>query len=133
MADNPITEAAKELRRRQTEAEKRLWFKLRDNQVCGLKFRRQETIGNYIVDFVNFENKLVIEIDGSPHQKIETKRNDRQRTEWLKSEGFRVVRFWNSTVTNNLDGVVKKIIRETILHPHLRLPQETTSPIEGEE
>jgi 5-methyltetrahydrofolate--homocysteine methyltransferase len=92
-----------------------------------LNFRRQETIGKYIVDFVNYENKLVIEIDGSPHQKTDAKRNYRQRTEWLKSEGFRVIRFWNSSVMSNLDDVVRKIKGEIRLHPHL------SSPIKGEE
>jgi 5-methyltetrahydrofolate--homocysteine methyltransferase len=129
MADNPMTEAAKELRKRPTEAEKRLWFKLRESQADGLKFRRQEPIGKYIVDFVNFENKLVIEIDGGIHQRVETRKEDQQRTAWLKSEGFRVIRFWNSSVLNNLDDVVKKIKKEVKhgIHPHL------TSPIKGEE
>ncbi len=111
MGNNPIIDAAKELRKSQTEAEKRLWFKLRDKQLCGVKFRRQELIGNYIVDFVSFENKLVIEIDGSPHRKTETKENDRQRTLWLKSEGFKVLRFWNSDIVDNLEAVIKRIKR----------------------
>ena len=109
MRNNPIADAAKELRKSQTEAEKRLWFKLREKQLCGVKFRRQEPIGNYIVDFVSFENKLVIEVDGSPHKKTETKRNDRQKTLWLQSEGFKVLRFWNGDILNNLEGVIKMI------------------------
>ena len=74
MGNNPMSEAAKELRQRQTEAEKRLWFKLRDAQLYGTKFRRQEPIGNYIADFVCFEKKLVIEIDGNPHKQADVKR-----------------------------------------------------------
>jgi very-short-patch-repair endonuclease len=109
MGNNPIADAAKELRKSQTEAEKRLWFKLREKQLCGVKIRRQEPIGNYIVDFVSFENKLVIEVDGSPHKKTETKRNDRQKTLWLQSEGFKVLRFWNGDILNNLEGVIKMI------------------------
>jgi 5-methyltetrahydrofolate--homocysteine methyltransferase len=85
LGNNLISEAAKELRQRQTEAEKILWFKLRDKQLNKVKFRRQEPVGNYIVDFVNYENKLIIEIDGSPHKKTTVKTNDIQRTLWLKS------------------------------------------------
>jgi very-short-patch-repair endonuclease len=104
-----MTEAAKELRKKQTEAEKRLWFKLRDQQMQGIKFRRQEPIGNYIVDFVNFENKLVVEIDGSPHNKAEIKQNDRRRTLWLQSEGFKVLRFWNSDILDHVEKVLEEI------------------------
>ena len=107
--NNLIAEAAKELRQRQTEAEKRLWFKLRDKQLCGAKFRRQEPVGNYIIDFVCFEKKLVLEIDGNPHTQMEVKRNDNQRTLWLQSEGFRVLRFWNADILNNVEGVLEKI------------------------
>jgi very-short-patch-repair endonuclease len=111
VGNNPIADAAKELRKSQTEAEKRLWFKLREKQLCGAKFRRQEPIGKYIVDFVSFENKLVIEIDGSPYKKTEIKRNDRLRTLWLQSEGFKVLRFWNGEILNNLEVVIKRIKR----------------------
>jgi very-short-patch-repair endonuclease len=107
--ENPITRAAKELRRRQTETEKRLWFKLRDNQACGVKFRRQEPIGKYIVDFVNYENKLIIEVDGNHHTETEVKINDADRTRWLKSEGFKILRFWNSEIMRNLEKVIEKI------------------------
>jgi len=107
--ENPITRAAKELRRRQTEAEKRLWFKLRDNQTCGVKFRRQEPIGKYIVDFVNYENKLIVEVDGNHHTETETKIDDIYRANWLKSEGFRILRFWNSEIISNLEKVIEKI------------------------
>jgi very-short-patch-repair endonuclease len=109
MGNNLIAEAAKELRRRQTEAEKILWFRLRDKQLCGVKFRRQEPIGNYIVDFVSFETKLILEIDGNPHREMETKINDNQRTSWLQGEGFRVLRFWNADILNDVKGVLEKI------------------------
>jgi very-short-patch-repair endonuclease len=129
MTQNPMTEAARELRRRQTEEEKRLWFKLRENQAGGFKFRRQEPIGKYIVDIVNLENKVIIEIDGRVHQDTETRKNDRERTMWLKSEGYKVIRFWNSSIINDLDSVVNKIIKEVRQRTHPHLP----SPIEGEE
>ena len=104
-----IAEAARELRQRQTEAEKILWLKLKGKQLCGVKFRRQEPIGNYIVDFVSFETKLILEIDGNPHKEMETKINDNQRTLWLQGEGFRVLRFWNADILNNVEGVLEKI------------------------
>jgi len=106
---NPIADVAKELRQRQTEAEKRLWFKLRDKQLGGVKFRRQEPIGKYIVDFVSLKQKLVIEIDGNPHKEKEVKMNDRRRTSWLQSEGFTVLRFWNADIVNNIEGVIIRI------------------------
>ena len=106
---NPLTKAANGLRQKQTEEEKRLWFKLRDKQACGVKFRRQEPIGTYIVDFVNYENKLIIEVDGNPHNEEAIKINDGYRTEWLKSQGFKVLRFWNCEIINDLEKVVEKI------------------------
>jgi very-short-patch-repair endonuclease len=109
MATNPIIVAAKDLRQKQTEAEKRLWFKLREKQLAGAKFRRQEPIGKFIVDFVSYEHNLVIEIDGSPHNKPEKQEDDRQRTLWLKSQGFIVSRFWNFAILNHLEKVMKKI------------------------
>lgn len=120
---------AKGLRQRQTEAEKLLWFKLRNRQLYGVKFRRQQPVGNYIVDFVCFEEKLIIEIDGGQHNENSMKENDVQRTEWLEVKGYRVLRFWNSEVINNIEGVLDNI-REVLAqrtHPHL------TSPVEGEE
>jgi very-short-patch-repair endonuclease len=121
MADNPMTEAARKLRRGQTEEEKRLWFKLRENQAGGFKFRRQEPIGKYIVDFVNLEHKVVIENDGGIQQSPETRKNDRQRTRWIKSEGFKVIRFWNSSIMKDLDGVANKVTEKLgqRIHPHL--------------
>ena len=74
-----------------------------------MKFRRQEPVGIYIVDFVSFEKKLIIEIDGGQHNIEENKANDELRTQWLESQGFRVIRFWNSEVSSNLDGVITRI------------------------
>ncbi len=129
MEKNPITEAARELRARQTEAERILWFKLRDNHLHGDKFRRQEPIGNFIVDFVCYEKKLILEIDGNPHKEASTKINDNKRTEWLHQQGYEVLRFWNNEILNDITSVMKKITKFTKeeTHPHL------TSPIEGEE
>ena len=61
------------------------------------------------MDFVSFKHKLILEIDGAPHKEKETKVNDRQRSLWLQSEGFRILRFWNSDILNNIEAVIKKI------------------------
>ena len=106
---NRVAEAAKDLRHSQTEAEKRLWERLKTKHLSGAKFRRQEPIGSFIVDFVSYENKLIIEIDGSPHRNTETKIHDGQKTAWLQAEGFRVMRLWNSDIFGNLERVIKKI------------------------
>jgi very-short-patch-repair endonuclease len=104
-----ITEAAKELRHKPTEAERKLWQKLKAKKINGVKFRRNEPIGSYIVDFVNYENKLVIEVDGNPHKEKEVKINDAYRTQWLSSQGFRVIRFWDREVMKNTKTVLEKI------------------------
>jgi very-short-patch-repair endonuclease len=101
-----LSEVARKLRKNQTEAEKKLWSKLRREKLKGVKFRRQQPIGDYIVDFVTFEINLVIEVDGGQHQENE---EDELRDEWLKQEGFSVLRFWNNDVLHNTDGVLKKI------------------------
>eukprot|EP00752_Nemacystus_decipiens_P001150 g1150.t1 len=97
---------AKALRRNATEAEKRLWAKLRGRQLAGLKIRRQEPIGRYIVDFVCYEAALVIELDGGQH--AESVR-DAARDAWLTAQGFRVLRFWNADLFENEEGVLQTI------------------------
>ena len=87
---------ARRLRREATEAEKVLWFKLRARQLTGIKFRRQVSIGPYIVDFVSFERRLVVEIDGGQHAEPESRCYDTRRTTWLENQEFRVLRFWNN-------------------------------------
>jgi very-short-patch-repair endonuclease len=75
----------------------------------GEKFRRQQPIGPYIVDFINFDNKLVIEIDGGQHNDEEMGKKDTDRTMWLRENGYRVLRFWNNEVLHNIDGVLEEI------------------------
>ena len=118
--ENAFTQAVKELRQRQTRAEKLLWLRLKNKHLMGVKFRRQEPIGSYIVDFVSFENKLIIELDGNFHNKEENKINDVQRTLWLESQGFRVIRFWNREVLCSFEKVVSKISSalKQNTHPH---------------
>ncbi len=111
-----LTKTARTLRKNSTDAEKILWYNIRAKQLEGLKFRRQEPIGRYVVDFVCFERNLIIELDGGQHAIDREK--DIERDCWLKNEGFRVLRFWNNDVLNNLEGVIFKI-RKYILSPSI--------------
>jgi very-short-patch-repair endonuclease len=100
------------LRRTSTDAEKLLWQKLRARQLGGAKFRRQTPIGPYIVDFVSFEHRLVVEIDGGQHNVSQGRQHDIKRTAWLEAQGFRVLRFWNNQVLTNLEGVLERTLQE---------------------
>jgi very-short-patch-repair endonuclease len=93
----------------------------------GIKFRRQEPIGNFIVDFVTYEKRLVIEIDGGQHNEVEGREKDQQRDFWLQSQGFKVLRFWNHEVLQNTDGVLEVIRDNCLRHPPL------TPPVKGGE
>jgi len=90
-----------------TEAERRLWYFLRAHRFKGMKFKRQALIGRYIVDFVSFQRRLVVEVDGGQHADSEV---DLRRTRWLEDQGFRVLRFWNNEVLSNTDGVLDAIM-----------------------
>ncbi len=103
-----FTERARELRSQQTEAERKLWSRLRSRQLAGFKFRRQYAIGKYIVDFVCLERQLAIELDGGQH--AEQLEYDHLRSEFLKAAGFDVLRFWNPTVFLETDGVLETIL-----------------------
>jgi very-short-patch-repair endonuclease len=103
-------EFARKLRREQTNAERRLWSMLRNRHVGNHKFRRQEPIGPYIVDFVCFEARLIVELDGELHDRPEAITYDAMRTAFLKSRGFRVLRFWNRELDESADSVVHAIL-----------------------
>jgi len=99
---------ARRLRKNQTDAESRLWQRLRNRSLVGCKFRRQHPIGPYIADFVCIERRLVIEVDGGQHAaQVEA---DNSRTAYLESKGFRVVRFWNHQVLTEMDAVLERIL-----------------------
>ncbi len=102
-------ENAQNLRDNQTNAEGLLWHYLQNKQLDGYKFRRQQPIENYIVDFVCFEKKLVIELDGGQHNEKDAVEYDKKRTEFLESAGFKVLRFWNNDVFKNISGVLEDI------------------------
>jgi very-short-patch-repair endonuclease len=105
---NPkIRTRAIELRKEPTPAERKLWAIIRNDQL-GVNFRRQHAVGNYIPDFVCVQKKLIIELDGSQH--LEQEEYDQERTKYLESLGYKVIRFWNNDVTNNIDGVILAII-----------------------
>lgn len=105
------TNRARALRRNATEAERRLWRHLRDRQLDGAKFRRQQPLGTYVADFFFLEQGLVIELDGGQHaSQVE---RDEARTAWLNAQGLHVLRFWNNDVLGNTEGVVEAI-RETL-------------------
>ena len=118
-----ILSHAKLMRQAPTDAEQRIWSLLRAKRLNGWKFRRQQPIGRFIVDFICYEARLVVEVDGSQH--AESAR-DEMRDKWLFSQGFRVLRFWNKDVLENEDGVVMAIL--AALDPPLPNP----SPTRGE-
>jgi len=106
-----LTPIARKLRRDATAVESKLWQRLRSRQIEGAKFRRQFPIGPYIADFACIELKLIIELDGGQHVESAT---DAGRTAWLETNGYTVIRFWNSEVIENLEGVLEAIRREIL-------------------
>ena len=100
---------ARGLRRANADAEYLLWFHLRNRKLLGLKFRRQQPIGSYIADFVCFEKRLIVELDGSQHAEPDQAAWDQRRTLWLESQDFRVLRFPNPLVYHNMDKVLARI------------------------
>jgi very-short-patch-repair endonuclease len=94
---------ARTLRINMTNAERKLWYALRDRRFAGFKFRRQVPLGPFIADFVCFEERLVIEVDGGQHADSV---QDRRRDRWFAANDFRVIRFWNNQVLSNLEGVM---------------------------
>jgi very-short-patch-repair endonuclease len=119
---------ARRLRTEPTDAERTLWQHLRCRQLNGCRFRRQVPIGRYISDFVCFEKRLIIELDGGQHA---TQMDyDNSRTEWLSSQGFHVMRFWNNDVLRNMDAVLNEISRKVAVI--LNTPPSRPSPARGE-
>ena len=101
------SEFARHLRRELTDAERCLWRHLRAHRFDGEKFRRQEPIGGYVVDFVSHRSRLIVELDGGQHAvQVEY---DRERTSWLESRGYRVIRFWNNQVLTETEQVLEAI------------------------
>ena len=105
-ADKIRTGLARRLRRDSTNAELRLWNKLRSRSINGYKFVRQQPVGRFVVDFICRDRRLVVEIDGGQH--AENKR-DVVRDQWLYEHNYKVLRFWNHEVMSNMDGVLQTI------------------------
>lgn len=104
------TNRARVLRSRSTSAEDRLWSKLRNRRLNGLKFVRQYPIGPYIVDFTCRERGIVVEIDGATHSTAEELARDAQRSDYLQAQGFRIFRAHNGDVYQNLNGVLAGLL-----------------------
>ncbi len=111
------TNSARALRRRMTEAERRIWYFLRGRHLVGFKFRRQHPIGPYVVDFVCLAHKLVIELDGSQHA---ADPNDLRRDAFLHRNGYRVLRFWNNEALSHTAAVCESILRAVGVTPSPR-------------
>ncbi len=124
-------ENARALRKRLTPQEVKLWMKLRELKSLGFHFRRQAPIGRYIVDFVSFSSRLIIEADGGQHGMPEGERSDEARDEFLRSQGFKVLRFWNSDIDANLTGVMESIL-SALRHPPPDRPSAGHPPHKGE-
>lgn len=102
-------EFRRQLRKQMTPAEARLWTLLRNRQVKGSKFRRQHTIGTYTVDFICESARLIIELDGNAHDNVGSQQYDFERDEWLKANGYRVLRFSNRELVHHPDRVIWEI------------------------
>lgn len=104
---NRMTFISRKLRNNPTDVEKILWSRLKARQVHGVKFRRQVPVGPYVVDFMSFDIRLIIELDGGQH--ADAANYDEERTRFLKARGFFVMRFWNNEVVENIDGVMERV------------------------
>ena len=111
------TNRARALRLHSTDAEKKLWYRLRSRSLGGFKFVRQEPIGPFVADFVCRERLLTVEVDGGQHA---TDKRDAVRERWLKDHGYNVLRFWNNDVLSNTNGVLEVILNALLVEnpPH---------------
>jgi very-short-patch-repair endonuclease len=116
------------MRRASTDAERKLWLLLRDRRLHGAKFRRQVPFGPYILDFVCFERRLVVEVDGGQHA---TSTKDAARDQRLRSDGFQVVRYWNNDVLKNPEGVLVDLLERLQAEPLTPPPSAATLSHKG--
>ena len=123
-----IVANARKLRRSSTDVEKKLWHRIRDKQIEDFRFRRQRPIGKFIVDFICLDARLIVELDGGQH--AENTLGDSKRTEFLESLGYKVVRFWNNEVIENMEGVLDRL-REELLSTRSLTPPSAL-PLAGE-
>jgi very-short-patch-repair endonuclease len=111
MEKSLLRQRAQALRKSSTDAEMHLWYYLRACRL-GFKFKRQVPLGEYIVDFVCLEKRLIIELDGSQH--MDNQMYDMKRSDWLMAHGFKVLRFWNHDVFQQTSSILEVIV--TALH-----------------
>ena len=111
---NNKTILARKLRKDSTIQERRLWNLLKNRQFHNLKFKRQQPVGDYIVDFICKEVKLIIEIDGGQHNTPNNIQNDNIRTQYFESLGYKVIRFWNNEIYENINGVMLRLETEIV-------------------
>ena len=107
-----LKENARYLRNNMTDQERKFWQIIKNRQFYGFRFLRQYVIGNYIADFICREKKIIIELDGGQHNEQKNIMYDNQRTEYLISKGYKVIRFWNNDIDNNLDSVYLQLKKE---------------------
>jgi len=115
-------ERARNLRKKMSDGESKLWRALRAKQMEGLRFRRQHPIGVYIVDFVCLEKRLVVEVDGGHHTEAAQIAHDQRRDQWLRAEGFQVMGVSNTDVFDNIASVVDAICAALQVMPSVRRP-----------
>jgi very-short-patch-repair endonuclease len=130
-------DTARRLRKNATYAEIKLWRHLRQVPMLGSHFRRQVPIGAYVADFACMASKLLIEVDGGQHNEDENAKRDEARTRLLEAEGYRVIRFWNNDIINNIDGVMQTIYAavhgSSDAEPtHLKHERRRRSPLGGD-
>ncbi len=106
---NKNLSVSRKLRNNQTPQEKILWNILRNRNFCNLKFKRQYPIGKYIVDFICLEKRIIIEVDGGQHNTPEEIEYDNNRSKYLNERKFKVIRFWNNDIDNNIEGVYETL------------------------
>ena len=107
---NIMSARARSMRQQKSPAERKIWRELRELNARGFHFRQQAPIGRYIADFADHGAKLVIELDGSQHGEAAAIARDQERTSWLNSQGYRVLRFWNIDVIGNFDGIMTSVL-----------------------
>jgi len=121
-------ERARHLRKNMTDTERFVWHRLRKRQLAHFKFRRQMPLGPFIIDFISLERRVILELDGGQH--AELAEADQKRTEWLKEQGFRVLRFWNHEVWKDWDAIEQVLWEALEAGPP---PQPSPARGEGEE
>ena len=120
-------EKSRQLRKNMTPQERKLWDIIKNRQFFGYRFRRQFPLSQYIVDFICREKKIIIEIDGGQHNEIKNIQYDNKRTEYLISEGYKVLRFWNNDIDKNIVGVYEKLKEVFEIGKNITPPQPSPS------